>query len=407
MGEMKTYLGFQCSIRDGRDLWFSSFRGDGLFRYDGKRAEYVTNFGETGVKLFSAIERFNQKLYFIPLAAEKIYTYDLETKKKGNIPYENHVIGDFIFSIRYRQCIYMFPSFYQGIMKLNPDTGHTEVIRDWINKDLAKCQLSEEPYFRGDYVREGDTVYIPFCNAHAILEFHLEDGRGIIHNIGNQCYATIANDGNRFWMAPRKGGGIVSWCPDNGEVKEYKNFPTGFKHGAFIGSFYRDGYVWMFPESANMVIKVDTNTGEMVEEVLFTDICNCMWTKHSVWKSAFIYINKMEERLLLFSGKSSEMVLFYPDKNEIERFRIQLPDTAFGGYREEPDVAYLLFRKRKFKERAERGKIFYESEEHSFREYMQDVELDDEKNGHKLEIGEMIYRDIVAKVKDGKESELI
>ena len=367
---LNTYLGFQCSIKINNELWFSSFKGNGLFRYDGEHIEHMGNFEEEGAKLFSDIKRHKDKLYFVPLVSTRIYTYDLTSKKIEGIPYK-HGTGDFIFSIIYEHFLYMFPSFYHGIARQNLDTLEIEIIDDWINEEFKKYQLSEDAYFRGDYVRKENTIYVPFCNAHAVLEFHLNDGSSVIYNVGNQGNATIASDGKKFWLAPRKSGNILSWDLSTGEVLEYQNFPEGFLNGAFLGSFYKDGYIWLFPESANMVLKIDTKTGEMAEELLFSDICNYKWSAYSLYNAAFVYMKRESEKVLLCSGKSSEVVIFH--NNKIERFRLQLPNEISQYYNEEPDSRYLLFRKKR-KEKS----FFNEYRDYGLSEFIEDIEQDKE-----------------------------
>lgn len=397
---MNPYLGFQCGINIEGDLWFSSFRGNGLFRYNGETVDYVGCFREKGVKLFNDVVKYEDKLFFVPLAANNIYTYDLGSGEMASISYEAPAIGDFVFAILYGRFIYMFPSFHSGILKLNAETSDVEILDDWINEDFAAYRLSDEPYFRGDYVQEGDKVYIPFCNAHAVLEFHLNDGSSIIHDVGVRGYATIASDGKRFWMGPRKGGGILSWLPATGETTEYMDFPEGFQEGAFLGSLYRDGYVWMFPESANMVLKVDVDSGEIVEEALFSDICSHQWSVFSVWNAAFLYLRQEKGQVLLCSGRSSEAVIFNPEREEITRYRLHIPDGAVAFCQEEPDERYLVYRERKKKKRKvkSRRRYLYECGEYGIEEFVEDMERYDirTEDENDLDSGERIYKYIAS-----------
>lgn len=398
---MNPYLGFQCGIDIDGELWFSCFRGNGLFRYNGNTVEYMGSFREKGVKLFNDVVRYKDKLFFVPLAANNIHIYDLASGGMESISYKNPGIGDFVFAIFHECHIYMFPSFHPGILKLNPETSDVDIIDDWINEDFAKCRLSDEPFFRGDYVREGDVIYAPFCNAHAVLEFHLNDGSSTVHDVGAQGHATIASDGKRFWLGPRKGGGILCWNPAAGESTEHTDFPEGFKEGAFLGSLYRDGYVWMFPESANMVLKVDVDTGKLEEEELFSDICRHKWSAYSVWKAVFVYMRQEAEQILLCSGKSSETVIFRPEKKEIRRFRLLRPIGAAEVYQEEPDERYLAFRERR-KERRKEKRYFHECTDYGIEEFIEDIEKKGMRTEaeNSLDCGRSIYRCIVSDFKE-------
>lgn len=320
------YLGFQCCLEVGDALWFSSFLGKGLFRWREGKTEHVLDFEEEDIKLFNDIKFYRGKLYFVPMMADKIYVYDLEREHMESIPYgsERREYGAFVFSILHDHYLYMFPSFYPGILKLDMDTCGAEIIDSWISEDFKKCQISGDAYFRGDYARKGDVVYLPLCNAHAVLEFRLDNGHGTVHDVGDQGHATIAYDGEKFWMAPRNRGNVVRWDAGAGNIEEYGDFPEGFQQGAFLGSFYRDGYVWIFPETANMVLKVNSHTGEITEDARFSDFCHCKVSKFSVWQDPFIYIKKDKGEVLLYAGKSSKVVRFYPDRNEIMSFQLKL-----------------------------------------------------------------------------------
>ncbi len=394
---MNPYLGFQCGIVIEGELWFSSFWGNGLFRYDGKTAQLVDCFSEKGAKLFSDVVKYKNKLFFVPLVANNIYIYDLLSGEMKSISYKDPKTNDFVFAILYERYIYMFPWSYSGILKLNPETFDMEVIDDWMNEDFRKCQLSNAPYFRGDYVREGDTVYIPFCNAHAVFELHMDDGSNSVHDVGFQGYATIATDGKRFWMGPRKEGGIVSWDPAAGEISEYKGIPEGFRGGTFIGSTYRDGYVWIFPESANMVLKVDVATGEITEEKIFTDICSHKWSAYSVWNASFVYMGQVKDRVLLCSGKSSEVVIFDPETKNIDRYRLRISDVAAESYYEEHNEKYIAFREKR--KTAKKGKSYFrECAKYGIEEFIEDTDKDimQKEDENNINNGERIYQSILS-----------
>ena len=347
--DMNTYLGFQCCLEMNHILWFSSYRGKGLFRYDGKKVDHILDFEEEGNRLFADIQAYRGKLIFTPLVSKKIYIYDVVSGELKGIPYGLKGMSGFSVSVLYGQYLYMFPTYYPGILRMNVETYALETIDTWINGQLESCRISEDAYFRGDYVRDGNTLYLSLCNAHAVLEFHLENGHCAIHNVGAQGYSTIASDGKRFWMAPRRKGSIVRWDPVTDEKAEYQSYPEGYQQGNFVGSLYENGYVWMFPETSNQVLKVDTETGRIEEDKLFSDICCHKWVGYSLWNVAFVYMKKESGRILLCTGRSCEIVIFRPAANEIKRFQLELSNEDSLFYQEAPDERYVLFRDKKIK----------------------------------------------------------
>lgn len=395
---MNEYLGFQCCLKINDALYFPSFRGNGLFRYDGEEVECIACFEEKGVKLFSGIESYGQKLFFTPFAANRIYTYDLSNKKISSICYDGHRSGDFAFSVLYGHCIYMFPSQYPGILKLNLVTLNIEKINDWMYGDFKKYQLEDNAFFKGEYVQKDDVIYAPFLNASAVMEFNLNDGSSIVHGIGVQGYETIADDGKQFWMMSGNGTMIVCWNSCTDEIKVYEKFPENYKQGTFVGSYFGKGYVWLFPESANMVLKVDTMTGGVTEERLYSKVCKHKWLSYSLWSSSFIFVAREKEKVLLCCGKSSQVIEFDVCGNKLKCSRLHMPREISRQYHEEPDIEYVRFRKIKYTERKNQRKFFFESEEYLLHEFLEDVERDDkveEEPWQDLSAGELIYKNIL------------
>ena len=107
---MSMYLGFQCCIEIDERLYFSSFRGNGLFCYNGEAVEHICSFEEEGPKLFSDATQYGDRIYFTPLTASRIYFYDLKMKRLDKIEYGHKSIAAFGFSIFNGNDLYMFSS---------------------------------------------------------------------------------------------------------------------------------------------------------------------------------------------------------------------------------------------------------------------------------------------------------
>lgn len=374
---MENYLGFLCGIEYNGEIWFPSFWENGLFKYDGNNTKYIGEFlGEEkdSLLLFGDVKVHKDNLFFIPAGANRIAYFDMIKKRFGNISYEDKVKdrttlkARFVVSVTNNDFMYMFPAYYPGILKMNLNSKEIVIIDDWISKELEKCTISDDAYFRGDYIRQEETIYIPFCNAHAVLEFHLYDDTSIIHDVGTQSYSTIASDGEKFWMAPRAKGNIVCWNPITNEVKEYQKFPEKYRQGSFVGSCYSGDYVWMFPERANMVLKVNIHTGEIEEDKLFSDACETKFSQNSIWNTAFVCIRRLPDYVLLCTGKSSEVIEFYSDENRVVRNRLQLTGEDSKYYNPPLLNRYIEFRELK------KGQLLHiEDEDYGIEELIEDI----------------------------------
>jgi len=84
---------------------------------------------------------------------------------------------------------------------------------------------------------------------------------------GNDAFSGGVYDGNgNVWMIPNSADRVLKVNTTTGDMVGYDSWPTGFTKGswAFPGGVYDgNGNIWMIPLNADRVIKINTTTGAM------------------------------------------------------------------------------------------------------------------------------------------------
>lgn len=78
-------------------------------------------------------------------------------------------------------------------------------------------------------------------------------------------------DGKNIWMVPHSADRVIKLDPKTGQMTDYNDWPSGFQpesnnlsfNGSFRGGVYDGNNIWMIPYSADRVVRLDKNTGEM------------------------------------------------------------------------------------------------------------------------------------------------
>ena len=126
-------------------------------------------------------------------------------------------------------------------------------IRDRYDKVKPFIFNEQDAFFRRQVVTLSDKIYIPFCNANAILELDSNTLETQIHVLGKEkCgYSGICFDGKEFWCSPRtKKDYLLEWNMETGETTY-----TPQEDNVHVGIAYCGGKVKLFPASIYTFVK--------------------------------------------------------------------------------------------------------------------------------------------------------
>lgn len=332
MDDMKPYaLGFQtCKFVDDK-MYFPSFVGNALFCYDHGKVEFLGKFPSEKetycIKLFLGMEEYDEKLIFAPQVANHIAVYDLETGVFSQINVDidwSGVRSKFGEAIIKEHILYMFPIRFNGVVGVDLKTGHAEIYDNWISKVNHNALSNSDAYCGFGKAIRGNRVFLPICKSNQVLEFDLDSRISTIHDVGEEGHAAICDDGQYLWLFPRRGQDIIKWNPETGQCETLQPQNDEVVCASFVGAIYSSGYVYAFPEYGNQVLMIDVKRNEISEFKALAEECSAISQIREVHNSAFVFSTIHDNKIVVSSGKSSEMILADLSMTDIERIRLPI-----------------------------------------------------------------------------------
>jgi hypothetical protein len=82
---------------------------------------------------------------------------------------------------------------------------------------------------------------------------------------GHMAFTCAVFDGRSIWMVPENAHSVLKVDKDTGEMAAYGEWPEGFRKGnqAFTGAVFDGEFIWMVPANADSVVRVDAKNGRM------------------------------------------------------------------------------------------------------------------------------------------------
>ncbi|WP_217596224.1 hypothetical protein [Cohnella sp. GbtcB17] len=333
---------FTHAADDGECLWWSAFSGNALMRMDKqtKVATYVGTFPEERYSgwwlLYTGVILTEGKLFFAPGAADKIAVYDIEAGTWDKVAFESssvretermhHPESKFADVIRYNQYLFFIPTYYPAIIRYDLLTGKVEHFNKWIEQ-LETHILDIEDVWFVHSAQEGSELLLPACNANAIIIFDMETCTSIVQPVENvkHGFSGICYDGERYWITPRKNGGITQWNRKDNSFAILTEFPQGYNEEAFPFTLpiYANGNVWLLPNHANLIIRMDTKDKKMMSVEEFPT--------HA---SPFYYTQWIEDKLVAVSYRENLLIEWDILEASIQEHAIVVPgecEMRMGG----------------------------------------------------------------------------
>ena len=261
-------LMFETIAIKGNIGYASAYEMNGLYEVNISSGEctFIANFDEpiTYMRLHSRAVRIKDKVFFVPGSGSNLSVFDVNDKSLRAIPipaataevfkfYNTYM--KFIDAIHHGNYLWLIPSTYPGILRMDLDTYEFQNFNSWIPGDGYM--------FRAKACVEGNSILIPNGKSNLVLKFNLNNQTSQLYTIGNlnkgsMCMKKI---GANYYMAPRGQGAIVAWNPSLDSAKEYVEFPISFEPGSCVFSdiYTHDGKIYFTPMDANMSVVLDND----------------------------------------------------------------------------------------------------------------------------------------------------
>lgn len=249
-----------------RIAYASSYQANGLFEVDLENYEctYISLFPKEEIsrsRLHSVAILIERKIYFIPSFAKNISIYDIDTRTIQQISIPHPIIERYFYKEKFKfinaklydNNLWIFPSTYPGILKLNIKTLEMDIIDNWVPE--------EKYFFRNALCVDDDIVYLPDGISNRMLVFNMANQEAKIINIGknNHGISSMKLWNNKYWMAPRLDGSVISWNPISNAISEYVEYPEEFRTEkiVFNSILICEEKIYLMPASANSVISIE------------------------------------------------------------------------------------------------------------------------------------------------------
>lgn len=255
------------------NMWFVSSGIDALCKMNLDTGK-INIVKEISDKVFSAdmpqycdVKKIDNKIYLLPFLSEDICIYDLEEDRLKKITIPNSEIVNFDRMIHYKDSLFMKPKNYSAIIQYNINNGELIYHKKCI-EEFYKISGDKPMFLWGVSVRD-NLLLIASAINNKVLEFNMDTGKSKVYTVGKEgmTYFAMVYDGNDYWLAPEEGNTIIRWNYESGRVKEYNNYPENFigENRGFIGLILCGHYILAFPREANMIVRIDIDTGKMSE----------------------------------------------------------------------------------------------------------------------------------------------
>jgi len=336
----------------GQNVYFAAKNIAGLFVYHRKTKKTEQIARETlAIEeflprfVFGGMCVYKDKILFAPFESSRILVYDIENKENISIIDINGKLNKEVREKYYIKrmvvhdnLIFCVCNKNRDMLCLDMDSMQIKVIDLW-KTDLS-AKTDAEGFIGlntgGDVCVVDDTLWVPINYDNYILEVNMKEQRTNIHKIDAPAmrFSTICFDGNNFWMTGYEPV-IVKWNKNRNEVKVFKEMPEGFQifhkenywEEVFSRSFYERGYVYLFPLTANMILKLSTKTERIEKLYQWDELESCYsvekWDENTFYietgNSNYIDIDK--SMLLDISGTVLECNIFsVPSRNVKYKF---------------------------------------------------------------------------------------
>jgi hypothetical protein len=174
--------------------------------------------------------------------------------------------------------VLFLPVHSEAFVKYDKASGQFEYLTDW-HKKFEAFVFNADFGLLGGCVRpepEGDALFFASQQGNIVLEVNARTFKTTVHRVGNprNRYAGIAHDGASFWLTKymlpgthERQNAVVRWNKRAGTCREYPLAPVTFDPRLELGDFgsicFFKGKVWVFPNGANEIFRIDPETEEI------------------------------------------------------------------------------------------------------------------------------------------------
>ena len=255
-------------------MWYSE-KNDYHYKF---YMDLETGYSEGGY--YRGALEINDRIYVLPGNAQHLLI--IKDKKIRRIDFKEPISqkGAFFGYWYAEKYIFLFPFRYPYFIRFNIDTEELCYV-DGINRFNVR-NVEGEWRAGGIGIYKTELVFAsPVDNEFVFMDMNTFKARSLSSNSGcNLGTQVILTEGDNLWLLPLNGMTLTCWNPKTGNIREYSNFPQGFKsiqwpleyecgerpfsNIAFSGEGSRENII-LSPCWGNMYLSLNRETGQMEE----------------------------------------------------------------------------------------------------------------------------------------------
>lgn len=303
-------------------IWFctSNFRCLVSMNLESKEKKYYeipSNGLYSDNRAFGSMQIVGRKIYLIPFREKTIMQFDIDSEEFKQIEIDKSIIRNenilFLATGKYKEFLFIMGVNIPVVLRVNTNNNQIDYLTDWIEKVDRLIFDFREAYFRKQSVLLDYRLLVPFCNANAVLEIDCINLTTTVHKIGAelQGYSGICNDGKSLWLSPRKGGDLIKWNIDTGEIKKIPILQNlnNKNRLTYIGISYLKNRKMLLP-----IIEKENDL--FIQE----DICEM--------PGEYSFVQEDDENIIFYEKKNGILTLYNKKSNTEATIEIRVDDYA-------------------------------------------------------------------------------
>jgi len=228
--DYETKLELSDAIKIDNEIWFYPFGKLFVLDIQSKQIKkyyeipYSEEYSEFG--RFSTMIYMNRTIYLIPYIDKKLLLFDIDSEKFTYIEINHKWIQNkqrlFRCANTYNKYLFMLGADIPIIVRLDTTNNSIHYICDWFEKIKDLIFNVDDVYFSQQSVLLDHKLFVPFCNANAVLELNCVTLETTIHKLGdeNEGYCGICYSDGFMWLMPRNHGKLVKWNVVSNEISK-------------------------------------------------------------------------------------------------------------------------------------------------------------------------------------------
>lgn len=262
----------------GDEIWFAVNGCNKLFHYNIKKKKLCSagRFPKevlNRLNLFSDVEEYKDRLFFIPFISDKVHVYNIKEDKFETIELniDEKIACKYGSCFREKNFLYLLPMCCKSILKIDLDNFGQENM--W-NIEQFLNMKNEDPVnvlFNNDACKCGDR-FVSFVSETKTLVVFEPDKRKIQEKkLEFNNIISICNEGNDIFCLERSTGNIICWNIDSDRITyieiNYKNIAresldeiVNIRHQGRVYSVFKNNSIYICPDLGNTIIRIELET---------------------------------------------------------------------------------------------------------------------------------------------------